>query len=266
MGLNPAYKIILISYGSDLSARNARMAKYFMEKPIYKLIFPDSEFIGERDNPPFDTSKLGGVRATGRGGQINGFRADFILIDDILKGPDEAASEAIIRSIQAWYPSVINTRLKPSGGILILSTRWTKKDLIGWLHDKSPRWNYINLEALCTDKAKDPLKREVGEALWPEYKTLESLLEAKELNPRAFEVVYQGNCTAAENTSIDISRARYVKKINWEDSYIICAYDTASKTDLDSCFYNNYICYQQGILIPGGLSMGNTNIALEGFT
>ncbi len=234
LGVNPRYKIILISYGAELSSRNARVAKYFTEKPMYKLIFPDTQVIGDRENPPFDTAQGGGIRATGRGGQINGFRADFILIDDILKGPDEAASDAIIKSIQRWYPTVVNSRLKPSGGILILSTRWTKRDLIGWLYEKSSRWNYINLEAICTNKEQDAIHREVGEALWPEYKTLESLLEARELNERFFQVVYQGNCTAAENTSIDVSRIRYIDKNTFEDPYIICSYDTASKTDIEN--------------------------------
>lgn len=234
LGIDPSNKIMLISYGSELSKRNAKMAKAIMQKPIYKLMFPETQILGQNENPPFDTIQGGGMRSMGRGGAITGFRADYILIDDILKGPEEAASESIIHGIYEWYPTVANTRLKPGGGIIILATRWTKKDLIGYLSAQSNRWNYVNLEAICTDTEKDPLHRKVGEPLWPSYKPLEDINEIRRLNERAFQVVFQGNCTAAENTAIDKEHISYVSENPYKDGYTVLSYDTASKVSMNT--------------------------------
>lgn len=195
-------------------------------------MFPDTQLVGIKDNPPFETTQGGGIRAMGRGGSITGFRADFILIDDILKGPEEAASDAVINGLHEWYPTVPNTRLKPGGGIIILATRWTKRDLIGHLSAQSKRWHYINLEALCTNKEKDPLHREVGEPLWAAYKPLEDIEEIRGLNERAFQVVFQGNCTAEENTAIKMSNISYVPEDDIGKGYHVVAFDTASKTSI----------------------------------
>lgn len=228
LGLDPEYKIMLISYGSELSNRNGRYAKLIMDKPVYKIIFPETKLVGIKVNPPFDTTAGGGIRCIGRGGAITGFRADFILIDDVLKGPEEAASRSTLKALYDWYPTVVNTRLKPNGGIIILATRWCSNDLIGWLLKLSSNWNYTNLEAICSNKEKDPLGREVGEALWPEYKSYQSLHEARQLNEELFQIVYQGNCEIEQIKVIRIDRVYYAEKIPWEDGYTVLCYDTAA--------------------------------------
>lgn len=228
LGVDPEYKIMLISYGSELSNRNGRYAKQIMDKPIYKRIFPKTRLIGIRANPPYDTTAGGGIRCIGRGGAITGFRADFILIDDVLKGPEEAASKSTLKSLYDWYPTVVNTRLKPNGGIIILATRWCRDDLIGWLLRLSGNWNYTNLEAICTNKEKDPLNREIGEALWPEYKSYQSLYEARQLNEDLFQIVYQGNCEVELRKVIKIDRVQYEDKVPWNDGYTVLCYDTAA--------------------------------------
>lgn len=229
LGFDPSYKIMLISYASSLSNRNAIKVREIMMKPIYQAIFPETKFSGKAVKPPYDTSKGGGIRSMGRGGSITGFRADFILIDDILKGPDEAASDTLISQLHDWYATVVNTRIKPKGGIIILSTRWTKRDLIGYLSEKSKRWNYINLEAICTDTKKDPLNRKKGEPLWGSYKSLESLREIQSLNPLSFEIVFQGHCIEELSKKFDPAKVQYTPTDPFDVHYTVISVDSAAK-------------------------------------
>lgn len=238
LGKFPAYLILLISYSSTLSVDNAKKAKKIIEKPIYKLIFPETELVGNSLKPDYYTSQDGVIRALGRGGTITGRRANFILIDDILSGPEEANSDAIINKLHEWFPSVARSRLLPGGGICILSTRWTKKDLIGLVtSNKRSRWNYINLECISSGVRKDPLGRKKGEVLWPDFYTEDLVLETKAENERLFEVVYQGNCTAKANTLINTDYIQFAEKTEIPpETYTIFTLDTASKVSIRNDF------------------------------
>lgn len=238
LGLYPDYLVLLISYAGSLSVDNAKKAKAIMEKPVYKLLFPETQIIGTSLKPDYHTSKGGVIRALGRGGTITGRRANFILIDDILSGPEEANSDAIIKKIQEWFPTVARSRLLPGGGICILSTRWTKKDLIGFVTENpKSRWKYVNMECLYSGREPDPIGRKVGEVLWPDFYTKDMVLETQAENPRLFEVVYQGNCVADENTLINADCIAYVDPSDVSpDTYIVMSIDTASRIEVRNDF------------------------------
>ncbi len=232
LGRNPKHKIILITYGSKLSDSLGKECRALMNRNIYKLIFPDTIIQGDGKSGSFETTQGGGLRAVGRGGAIIGFRANFILCDDIIKDTEEAMSDKIINKIHDWFPTVPMTRLLPNAGVIILSTRWTKKDLIGMVTDTSDRWKYYNFECICEDVEKDPIGRKEGENLWDFY-NLESRKEIRRTNPKMFETVYQGKPVSDANRCIFLNDIEYTTSnfIN-EDDYIIASYDTASKTDI----------------------------------
>jgi hypothetical protein len=83
--------------------------------------------------------------ATGVGGPITGFGADLAIIDDPLKGAEEAGSVTIRTKQQEWYQSVLSTRLHPGAAVVVVQTRWHEDDLSGWLlRDSSlTSWYYF---------------------------------------------------------------------------------------------------------------------------
>ena len=84
------------------------------------------------------TTNGGVYRAAGAGGSITGRRADLFIIDDPIKGREDADSQVIRDKVWAWYRAEVITRLKPKARIAIISTRWHEDDLCGRL---LKRWN-----------------------------------------------------------------------------------------------------------------------------
>jgi hypothetical protein len=118
------------------------------------------------------TTTGGFYRAVGVGGSITGRRADLGVIDDPVKGHEDAESPDQREKVWRWYQSDFYTRLKPDAAIIVIMTRWHEDDLGGRLlqaaADGGDQWEVINLPAIC-DSVDDPLGRPIGAALWPEW-------------------------------------------------------------------------------------------------
>lgn len=116
-------------------------------------------------------------RAAGAGGSITGRRADLFLIDDPIKGRQDADSGTIRDNVWNWYRAEVLTRLNPGARIILIQTRWHEDDLAGRLLEEmkvgGDSWRIVNLPAIAEDE--DALGRKPGEALWPERFSAESL-------------------------------------------------------------------------------------------
>lgn len=160
--------IIGASHVSDL-------AEDFSYK-IHGLIRENSELLGygllSENVKRWRTSNGGFYRAVGVGGSITGRRADLGIIDDPVKGHEDAESPDQREKVWRWYQSDFYTRLKPDAAIIVIMTRWHEDDLGGRLlqaaADGGDQWEVINLPAIC-DSVNDPLGRPIGAALWPEW-------------------------------------------------------------------------------------------------
>lgn len=154
---------------------------------------------------------MGGEWAAGVG-KGTGLPADFLNVDDPIKGREEAESPAYRRRLKNWWSTVLNTREEPGGIKLITHTRWHVDDLIGWLlatveeleregnGDAAERWHVVSLPliaepiikplpALVTRATDD---RKPGEALDP-TRYDEEWARKKRLNTplRDWEALYQ---------------------------------------------------------------------------
>lgn len=163
---------------------------------------------------------LGGFWAAGVG-KGTGLPADFLNVDDPIKGREEAESAAYRRQLYNWWSTVLNTREEPGGIKLITHTRWAEADLIGWLltqveqlerdgnGDAAEPWHVISLPliaepivkplpALVTREADD---REPGQALDPSRYD-EEWARKKRLNTpdRDWEALYQQRPTPGKGT------------------------------------------------------------------
>lgn len=138
----------------------------------------------------FGTTTGGEYYATGVHGPITGRRADLILIDDPIKSQAEADSPAARDHLWSWFRSDLTTRLKPGGRMLLIMTRWHPDDLGGRILEGADPWRTLRLPALA--EPGDPLGRQPGEALWPEWEPAEALARKRAIvGERTFAALFQ---------------------------------------------------------------------------
>ena len=193
IGRNPDRLIICASHTSDLAEDFSRRVRSIIQGPEFQRAFPEcrldpaSSAVGK-----WNTTAGGGLYAVGVGGAITGRRADLVVIDDPIKGRQDADSELIRNRLWEWYSNDLLTRCKPSCPKILIQTRWHADDLAGRLEQDEltggDHWHRINLPMIA--EANDPLGREVGERLWPDYFTDKMIRTAKR-DKRKWAALYQ---------------------------------------------------------------------------
>ncbi len=183
---NPRLSVLTLGYESTFASRFGRRnrEKFGEYAPILthgKVKLHDKiqsteaweTMVLDQNNGLF-VSTGGGMSTAGMGGPITGKTGNVVVVDDPIKNMQDADSEVKIVTNIEYYQSAIETRLlgNPGSLCIVMCTRWVPSDLIGWL--RRNRKKYIvgdyNYAALCTEtnKALDPLGREVGEGICPE--------------------------------------------------------------------------------------------------
>ena len=175
LGRNPKLKIIQATMNTELAVRFGRKVRDLIADPIYAEIFPktdlkqDSQAAGR-----WETSAGGEYFAAGVGAAMTGRGADLLIIDDPHSEQDALSTVAYDNTYE-WYTSGPRQRLQPGGTIIIVQTRWSKKDLTGRLVQNmamdamADQWEVIEFPAILpSDKP-----------LWPEFWEVEELLKVK---------------------------------------------------------------------------------------
>ncbi len=202
LGRNPTHSVIAASHTAQLAARFGRRVRNLFNSPDWP--FPDISLASDSQAADqWETSRSGEYFAVGVGGAVTGHRADLAVIDDPIKGRQDADSITARENLWDWCRADLHNRLKPGAAIILSQTRWHEDDLAGrilpedydgrtgWVTGKDgEEWYVVNLPALA--EADDALGRAIGEPLWPEWFTL-AKLEAKRvvLGPRNWAALYQ---------------------------------------------------------------------------
>jgi predicted phage terminase large subunit-like protein len=131
----------------------------------------------------FTTLKQGGIRASGVGSSIVGFRSRLNILDDPITGFEQAMSAGTLEKQWSWFNQDFRTRLAGSDSQeLIISTRWAKRDIPGrileLIKEGKEDWEVVRLP-MEADRDDDPLGRDRGEPLWPEWYSDKKLVELK---------------------------------------------------------------------------------------
>lgn len=171
----PGRNVIGASYNSEFAEND-------VSSPILRLIQENGPVLGyglRSDNRKiWRTDNRGVYRAAGAGSGITGRRADLFVIDDPVKGREQADSETYRDKVWAWYRAEVLTRLKPGARIVLILTRWHEDDLAGRLLDAektgADKWRVISLPAIAETEG-DAIGREIGDALWPEWEDVDHL-------------------------------------------------------------------------------------------
>lgn len=194
---NPGARVIIGAYNKDLATVFARRSL-----ELYQQRNPD--MVQKSAEDEWTTRRGGGVVAVGVGSGVTGRGADLIIVDDPVKGAEDAASAAYQTKVWKWWKQDIRTRrnnLARTPTVLI-QTRWTELDLAGRVlaADSRKAWTVVSLPALA--EADDILGRTPGESIWPDRMPEQELNDLRDEMGSAFEAMYQQNPTPDEGTLI----------------------------------------------------------------
>lgn len=174
--------VILTSYGSDLARKQGRRARQLVKSKSFGNLFGGVDL--SKESSAADEWSLTNGSEYMAGGILSGVtgnRADLLVVDDPVKGREEAESETIRRKTKDAFTDDLQTRLKPGGRTVIIQTRWHEDDLAGsilpddWSGEggliqcrDGQDWFVLCIPARATSQ-QDQLGRKVGEYLWPEW-------------------------------------------------------------------------------------------------
>jgi predicted phage terminase large subunit-like protein len=162
----PEASVISASHTSELAERWGRRVRNLVAEHAQTLginLRSDTQAAGR-----WELESGGGYLAVGVGQAVVGYRADLIVIDDPVRGREEAYSEVSRRSVWEWYNTELRTRLRPGGRIVLIMTRWHDDDLAGRLLAEAEKggekFEVLALPAVAEED--DPIGRKPGELLW----------------------------------------------------------------------------------------------------
>ena len=239
-GKFPGKKVIQTSHTAELAVGFGRKVRNLVDSANYKRIFPaldlqsDSKAAGR-----WNTNFGGEYFAIGVGGAVTGKGADILIIDDPHSEQEAAMAQTnpeIYDKTYEWYTSGPRQRLQPGGSIVVVMTRWSKKDLTGQVvkaaaQRSGEEWEVIEFPAILPS----------GKPLWPEFWALKELQALKEELPNA---KWQAQYMQAPTSDISAIVKREWWKV-WEHDrppsyeFVIQSWDTAflktERADYSAC-------------------------------
>ena len=184
----PGAPVIACSHTMSLAERFGRGVRGLLRQHGARLGAKLDE--SDRAAGRFGVDNGGAYFAAGVRGPVTGRRADLLLIDDPVKSRADADSALVRERVWDWYCSDLLTRLRPGGRVVLVMTRWHPDDLGGRLLDGPERWEVLRFPALA--EAGDPLGRQPGDALWPEWEDVPALERKRAaMGERAFQALFQ---------------------------------------------------------------------------
>lgn len=170
LGRLPDLRVILASYGAQLSEKHSRYVRNLIASPVYRRVFPSVRL--SADSKAVDAWDLaapheGGLHAVGKGGALTGFGGHLIITDDLTKSRAEAESELQREADWDWFTDDLLTRQEPHAAHIAIGTRYHLDDVLGRiLLNDGDAYTVLRLPALA--EGDDLLGRREGEALWAE--------------------------------------------------------------------------------------------------
>ncbi len=226
VGRNPKLKIIQATHTGELAVRFGRKAKTLIDSEEYSKIFDTSLREDSQAAGRWETAQGGEYFAAGVGGAITGRGADLLIIDDPHSEQD-AMSEKAFENAYEWYTSGPRQRLQPGGQIVLVMTRWSKKDLTGILMDnqkkiKGDQWEVVEFPAIMDHGTEK-------KPVWPEYWKLKELESVKATLPAGkWNAQWMQQPTSEEGALIKREWWRkWDKEFLPDVTYVIQSYDTA---------------------------------------
>src|SRR5262249_50759377 len=154
----------------------------------------------------------GSFRNTTIGGQITGQGLDIGIADDPIKGRAEANTKTVRDKTWEWFTDDFLTRFSDSAGLLMIMTRWHLDDLVGRFIGRFPETKILRYPAIAEEDEKN---RRKGEALFPEHKSLQFLMERRAVMTQGgWESEYQQNPIMVGGGMFPVEKFKVVPVLN----------------------------------------------------
>ena len=240
LGKFPNKKIIQCSNTAELAVGFGRKVRNLVDGDNYGKVFPnvalrsDSKAAGR-----WSTNANGEYFAIGVGGTVTGKGADLLIIDDPHSEQEAALAAgdpAVFDKVYEWYTSGPRQRLQPGGSIVVVMTRWSKRDLTGkicqaMIDRDGDEWEIISLPAIKRNE----------KPLWPEFWSYDELCKLRiELPLSKWQAQYQQDPTSEEGALVKREWWQVWEKEHPPPChYIIQSWDTAftksERADYSAC-------------------------------
>lgn len=240
LGRFPGKKVIQCSNTAELAVGFGRKVRNLVDTETYHTIFPDLELRADsKAAGRWNTSAGGDYFAIGVEGTVTGKGADLLVIDDPHSEQQAKLAESqpeIYDKVYEWYTSGPRQRLQPNAAIVIIQTRWSKRDLVGQVIKAAAQrggeeWEVIEFPAILPS----------GNPLWPEFWPLKELEALKEELPLSKWMAQYQQDPSSEQSAI-------VKREWWQQwekdtppdcEFILQSWDTAfektQRSDYSAC-------------------------------
>jgi len=201
LGHMPSHHIMMATHTAALSADFGRKVRNLLDSAKYKEVFPDTVVSKDKSAADNWATTLGGkYLAIGIGANVAGHGAHLLVADDliseqaVLANPDHAFNTA-------WEYMQVGPlqRLMPGGKIVMIGTRWGKRDPIG----RALAWAQNNPDSTPWNEVRFPAILPSGKSLWPEQWPVEQLLAKKAgMQPHFWVAQYMQDPTSEEGALI----------------------------------------------------------------
>jgi predicted phage terminase large subunit-like protein len=248
LGHFPDNRVLLVTYQDGFSRTQSRHARNIFKRLGQSVFGLDVADDTQAANQWDIKNHEGGMEAVGAGGAITGKGAHLLIIDDLIKGMEQALNETFLDGLWEWFLTDVMSRLEPGATVIIIMTRWTQSDVIGKITAQQEKdrennldeddmgfadFQYYNYPALALEG--DILGRSVGQALFPQRYDEKALRKIQNRNDDYWwEALYQGNPVPLKGNIIDVTG--FKKKYKYDDppkrsdfDMVIISTDTAIK-------------------------------------
>jgi predicted phage terminase large subunit-like protein len=255
LGHEPAKRILVVTYGHNLSDNFARSCRSLMQSAFYRSLFTTRLSEGREALSDYETDQGGYRLSTSVGGALTGRGADIIIVDDPLKA-DDALSDTRRSAVNAWFDNTLRSRLNSleTGAVIIVMQRLHADDLIAHVQE-GEAWEVLSFPALAehdecydilTPYGRKRVGRRAGEALHPAHLSAAQLEQQRRvMTDYNFTAQYQQN---PQPPSGVIVKRDWLKFYTLHDKpqqfdQIIQSWDTANK---DTELANFSVCTTWG--------------------
>jgi len=237
LGKFPHKKIIQTAHTAELATGFGRKVRNLVSSEPYQKVFQTKLSSDSKAAGRWNTHMGGDYFAIGVGGAVTGKGADLLIIDDPHSEQEaKQANPAVFDNVYEWFTSGPRQRLQPGGAIIIVMTRWSKRDLTGQILKNAAKegvdqWEVIDFPAIMPN----------GNPLWPGFWSKPALEALKsELPVSKWEAQYQQNPTSEEGAIIKRDQWQiWTQERPPEVEYIIQSWDTAfeknNRADYSAC-------------------------------
>lgn len=214
LGRDPSRKLVISSYGADLSSDFGRKARQVVQNAEYGNVFPLFGLSKDkREGGNWETTDGGGLYTVGVWGALTGKGFDIGIIDDPVKDRMEAESPTTQQRIIDWYTSTFYTRRQSQdSAIIVMMTRWNVNDLAGYLlaeeKNGGDKWDVLSIPAI--DEEGFPI---IWEWKWDDdyFVGIRANISAKD-----FAALYQQDPIAASSNIFSMTDLRYYLQSDFE--------------------------------------------------